>query len=187
MPILKIQVATGTYFRGSLVATEKFKYNITRIFNAEKPWSAPRNMNAHPKSNDARCSNLASPSAAEMYDELPFGLGELLRVGRGRRALYTFRIMGWQVTRIARYGRFLRKLEYWASDKSCLWSASAAYMLLNAHLQSCDLVPTHQIGDARISCSLDQMLVESQFLLRMLRTCTNVSTHCKRSRTCMVQ
>jgi hypothetical protein len=187
VPILKTQVATGTYFRGNRVATEKFKYNIKIIFTAEKPCSAPRNINAHPKSNDARCSNRASPSAAEMYDGSPFSLEELLRVGRGRKVLHNFRIMGWKVTSIARYGRFSRKLEYWASDRSCLWSASASYMLLSVHSQSCDPVPSHRIGETRISCNLDQRLVEGQPVFKTIRTCTNVLTHRMGSRTCMVQ
>ena len=80
--MLKVQVAVGMYFRGRRVARLKLMYSIRKIFKAEKPCKAAKNIIAHPKSKDALCSSRASPSAAEIY-EFPFDFGAAFRTGRG--------------------------------------------------------------------------------------------------------
>lgn len=89
--MLKIQVVAGTYFLGSRVAMEKFVYRIRRIFNAENPCKATMNIRANPKSNDALCSNRASPSAADMKVDLLFCFGDPFLVGVDRIASYNRR------------------------------------------------------------------------------------------------
>ena len=46
VPMLKIQVAAGTYFLGSRVAMQKLRYNRRRTFAAENPCIAPKNTSA---------------------------------------------------------------------------------------------------------------------------------------------
>lgn len=144
-------------------------------------------MKAHPKSKDARCSNLSSPSTAEMYDDLLFGLGELLRTGRGRMVLYNFRRSGWKVTRSPRYGKLPRKFAYWASDKSCQLSASEDFSLRMRAYNFATRYPSIRqevlvFFIIRIRCW--QMVSSS---VQQTIHCTHVSIHYRRSRTCTVQ
>jgi hypothetical protein len=100
--VLKIQVAAGTNFRGSRVAKEKFVYSMTSTFNAETPCKASRNINANPKSNDARHSSRAFPSAAETYVEFRFALEGPFRAGIGLNDSYTRRRIGCRTSKTAR-------------------------------------------------------------------------------------
>jgi hypothetical protein len=111
-------------FRGRRVAILKLMHNMRRTLNAEKPCKATRNNSANVKSNVARRSNRASPSAAETYD-LSFIFEDPIRDGRGREVSYNRRRSGWKRRSVARYGKLPRKVEYWASEISCTILASA--------------------------------------------------------------
>lgn len=80
--MLKIQVAAGTYRRGSLVASWKLVQRMKKILNAESPCRANKNMNANKKSNDARWSNRLRP---------PW-----LRSGNGLYLFQSFLSSGWK-------------------------------------------------------------------------------------------
>ena len=115
-------------------------------------------MKAKPKSKEARCSNRASPSAAETY-EVPLGFGELPRLGAGRRLLYNFRSRGWQVRSKAEYGILFRKLEYWASDTSYSQSVYVIPLVIGClNIQSSVLESSREIEGARICGNWDPML-----------------------------